>query len=73
MADIRVNTGGPSLCSLVFIVFLVLKLCSVINWSWWWITAPLWGGLALFLAFLLIMLAIGLVGVLGICIVAMFE
>lgn len=26
----------------IFIVFLVLKLCHVIDWSWWWITAPLW-------------------------------
>ena len=26
----------------LFIVFLVLKLCDVIAWSWWWVTAPLW-------------------------------
>ena len=25
-----------------FIVFLVLKFCEVIDWSWLWITAPLW-------------------------------
>lgn len=30
-------------------MFLVLKLCGVIGWSWWWVTAPLWGGLALVL------------------------
>ena len=34
--------GGITLSGLVFIVFLVLKLCNVINWSWWWVTAPLW-------------------------------
>ena len=28
----------------VFIVFLVLKLTGVIDWSWWWVTAPLWVG-----------------------------
>jgi len=28
----------------LFIVFLVLKLCDVIDWSWWWVTAPLWIG-----------------------------
>jgi len=28
--------------------FVVLKLCNVINWSWWWVTAPFWG-YALFL------------------------
>ena len=26
----------------LFVVFLVLKLCKVIAWSWWWVTAPLW-------------------------------
>ena len=31
---------------LLFLVFLVLKLAAVIDWSWWWVTAPLWGGFA---------------------------
>ncbi|QLF84942.1 hypothetical protein SEA_EPSOCAMISIO_70 [Gordonia phage Epsocamisio] len=30
------------LVTLLFLVFLVLKLISVIDWSWWWVTAPLW-------------------------------
>lgn len=29
-------------CSLLFLLFLTLKLTSVIAWSWWWVTAPLW-------------------------------
>lgn len=33
---------GTSFCGLLFIVFLVLKLCKVIEWSWWWVTSPLW-------------------------------
>lgn len=28
--------------TLLFCVFLTLKLCDVIDWSWWWVTAPLW-------------------------------
>ncbi len=28
--------------TLLFLTFLVLKLCGVITWSWWWIFAPLW-------------------------------
>lgn len=28
----------------VFGTFAVLKLCNVINWSWWLVTSPLWGG-----------------------------
>ena len=34
--------GGIGLLGVLFIVFLVLKLCGVIDWSWWWVTAPLW-------------------------------
>lgn len=28
---------------LLSIVFITLKLCGVIAWSWWWVTSPLWG------------------------------
>lgn len=34
--------GGVSLFGILFIVFLVLKLTGHIDWSWWWITAPVW-------------------------------
>jgi hypothetical protein len=39
--------GGGNLFTLTFIVFLVLKLTGVIGWSWWWVTVPLWGGIAI--------------------------
>ena len=26
----------------VFIIFFVLKMTGVVDWSWWWITCPLW-------------------------------
>lgn len=49
------NSGnGIGLFTILFIVFLVLKLTSVINWSWWWITAPLWGPVV-FIIFILIL------------------
>lgn len=28
--------------TLLFTIFLVMKLTGVIDWSWWWVTAPLW-------------------------------
>lgn len=34
--------GGCGFFGLLFITFLVLKLTNVINWSWWWVSAPLW-------------------------------
>ena len=48
-----VSPAGPGLCSMMFIAFLVLKLTKVIDWSWWWITAPLWIPAALFLVLVL--------------------
>jgi hypothetical protein len=32
---------------LLFLIFLVLKLTNQIDWSWWWVTSPLWIGFAL--------------------------
>lgn len=47
MSDNANNAGGISFFGLLFLTFLILKLCNVINWSWWWVTAPLWGGFAI--------------------------
>ncbi|EHB47631.1 hypothetical protein MycrhDRAFT_5757 [Mycolicibacterium rhodesiae JS60] len=33
--------------TILFIVFMVLKLTSVIDWSWLWVAAPLWIPLSL--------------------------
>lgn len=36
------SNSGLSLTAVLFIVFLVLKLTGNIDWSWWWVTSPLW-------------------------------
>ena len=46
---VKVESNGIGLSGAVFIVFLVLKLTGTIDWSWWWITAPLWIPWAIFL------------------------
>lgn len=46
----RLADSGVSFILLLFLTFLTLKLCGVITWSWWWVTAPLWGGAALTVA-----------------------
>jgi hypothetical protein len=33
---------SSSIASIVFIVFLVLKLTNNIDWSWIWVLSPLW-------------------------------
>ncbi len=50
-------TGGLGLGSVLTIVFVVLKLVGVINWSWLWVLSPLWISFAL----ALILFAVGLV------------
>lgn len=48
-----ITIGGNFLNSLT-IVFIVMKLTHHIEWSWWWVLAPLWipVSIALFLVFL---------------------
>jgi hypothetical protein len=40
-------SGGIGVFGLLGVAFVVLKLIGVINWSWWWVTLPFWGGLAI--------------------------
>lgn len=42
------TSGGIGVLGLLGVVFVTLKLCGVINWSWWLVTLPFWGGVALF-------------------------
>jgi hypothetical protein len=53
--------GGISLSSLIFLVFLVLKLCNVIDWSWWWVTAPLWIPFAFVIAIFVVVVLFAIV------------
>ena len=34
--------GGISFAGLLTIAFIILKLCNVITWSWWWVLSPMW-------------------------------
>ena len=33
---------GLGLADVLLIVFIVLKLCGLISWSWLWVLSPLW-------------------------------
>lgn len=37
----------PNFLELLFLLFLGLKLAGKIDWSWWWVFAPLWAPLIL--------------------------
>ena len=36
------SSSGIGFVGLLTIVFIVLKLTNVINWSWWWVLSPMW-------------------------------
>ena len=37
------SSKGLGLCDVLAVVFVVLKLIGVIDWSWWWwVLAPIW-------------------------------
>ena len=39
--------SGIGATSALTMIFIVLKLVGVINWSWWWVLSPLWIGIIL--------------------------
>lgn len=43
------SSSGIGVVGLLGVVFVTLKLIGRISWSWWWVTAPFWGGLAVLL------------------------
>ena len=36
------SAGGAGLLTVLGLVFIVLKLTGYIDWSWWWVLAPIW-------------------------------
>lgn len=36
------NHLGIGFCGILTIVFIILKLIGVIDWSWLWVLCPLW-------------------------------
>lgn len=58
MANSKSSSSGIGLTGVLFVVFLVLKLTGNIDWSWWWVTSPLWIPLALVVCIFLVALFI---------------
>ena len=40
--DNKTKQGGLGIVSVLTIVFIVLKLLGVIQWSWIWVLSPIW-------------------------------
>ena len=50
------GNNGVGFLGLLGLIFVVLKLTGYIDWSWWYVTLPFWGGAALVAAIGLIWL-----------------
>jgi len=48
------RSSGIGVFGLLGVVFVVLKLTNYIDWSWWYVTLPFWGGIALAIFILII-------------------
>lgn len=47
---------GIDFTNVLTLIFIVLKLCKVITWSWWWVLSPIWISWGLVLVLILFLL-----------------
>ena len=54
------NSSGIGFSGLLAVLFIGLKLTHIINWSWWWVLAPIWigAGFVLLVLFIILLIAI---------------
>lgn len=50
---------GMTALTALLIAFIVLKLCGVIAWSWWWVLSPIW---LPFVAVIVFLIAVAIIG-----------
>lgn len=52
------KSSGLGISAVLQIVFLVLKLTGLIDWSWWLVLVPLWTDIGFSLLFIILALII---------------
>ena len=52
------SSGGIGICGLLGVTFIVLRICGIIDWSWWWVTAPLWMPTALVIVIIIVLFVV---------------
>jgi hypothetical protein len=57
MGNSSSSSSGIGFFGLLGVLFIALKLTGYINWSWWYVTMPLWGG-AVFIISVLLLIAL---------------
>lgn len=61
MSESNAGRNGLGCGTVLFLIFLVLKLTEVgvvATWSWWWVTAPLWIPWVLFCVIALLLVGV---------------
>jgi len=61
MSNVKTSTTSFPLGIILFLIFMTLKLCGVIAWSWWWVTAPIWAPILIVLLVFIIVMAVYLI------------
>ena len=59
--ETKVTYNGIGFFGLLGIVFIVLKLCGIINWPWIWVLAPIWGGAIISIILIVIFVIVGVI------------
>jgi hypothetical protein len=52
---------GISFPFLIFTIFTILKLTNNIDWSWWWVTSPLWIPVAIAISIVFFLLIVAFI------------
>jgi len=55
MTSKTASSSGIGFTGALTILFVALKLCHVISWSWWWVLSPIWINVSFVLALLLLL------------------
>lgn len=58
--NLNINSNGGFLGFLT-LIFITLKLCHIIDWSWIWVLAPIWIPLSIVLAIAAVVFVVGLI------------
>lgn len=52
MRNDQKTVSGLSFGSALQVAFIVLKLCHMIDWSWWWVLSPTWISIGISILFI---------------------
>lgn len=60
---VKSSGGGIGFLGVLTILFIALKLLNQIDWSWWWVLAPIWIPFAIMIIILIGFLGLVILGI----------